>query len=78
MTRTIVLNEDGIESLNCLIEYSFQKEMEDYIDHVAQGNPADYHVFVSLVHLRNLLYETTEKPEDFLKEEEIEEAEEDL
>ena len=66
MTKTLVLDEDGIESLNSVVDYCFQDEMEDYIKCVSLGDLVDCHVFVSLVALHNLLHGHTCKPEDFL------------
>jgi hypothetical protein len=67
MARTLVLDENGIKSLNCVVEYNFDHEMKHYIEHCAQGNNVECHVFISLLDLYNRLHGRNDKPEDFLR-----------
>lgn len=65
MTRTLVLDESGIENLKALLEYSLDDEVDDYKAQIAEGNPVDCHILVSIVDLWNRLNGTNLDPSDF-------------
>ena len=61
MTRTLVLNEDGIEALNALLKYNWADERDDFLAHEGER---DCHIFTSMVQLANLIDQTNYTPEE--------------
>ena len=66
MTRNTVLNEDGISHLVTILDYNWQDELKDYAEH---DGDKDYHIFVSLVYLGNLVAGTSYTPEWWVSQE---------
>jgi hypothetical protein len=60
MTKSIVLDEDGVAALEALVNYNWQDELIDFMSHEGKR---DCHIFASLNFLSNLLYGTNYEPE---------------
>ena len=63
-TKTVVLDEDGIEHLRKLIDYNWQDELRDFEEHEGEK---DCHIFVTLVALDNLVEGTSCEPETYVQ-----------
>lgn len=63
------LTANVIDSINCVLEYNWDDELDDYqVQYLENGEVPESHIFHALIDIKNWLEGTTLKPEDFLDE----------